>query len=146
MHDPMLLHHNGIPEDIVSDRGPQFTSQVFKAFGAKLYVSLSLASAYHPQSNSLTERINQEVSKALCLLCKDKPTHWATHLVRAEYGIKARINLVTQMSPFQCVLGFQPKLFPWDAATCDIPQMEYWYRSAREVWPNTQLALSGQAS
>ena len=41
----------GIPEDIVSDRGPQFTSQVWSAFFEQIGVSVSLTSGYHPQAD-----------------------------------------------------------------------------------------------
>lgn len=76
----------------ISDRVPQFTLQVFHAFCSKQNVSLSLYSAYHPQSNGLAERTNQEVSKALQLLCKDKPTEWASYLMWAEYALNVCVN------------------------------------------------------
>ncbi len=41
----------GHPEDIVSDRGPQFTSRVWAAFCQHLNINVSLTSGYHPQSN-----------------------------------------------------------------------------------------------
>lgn len=53
----------GWPEDIVSDRGPQFTSQVWKAFCQKLNINISLISGYHPQSNGQVERFNQEIGR-----------------------------------------------------------------------------------
>lgn len=52
-----LLHR--LPRDIVSDIGPQFTSQVWRAFNGVLGSWVSLSSGYHSQSNSQTERINQ---------------------------------------------------------------------------------------
>nr|XP_023995285.1 potassium voltage-gated channel subfamily B member 2-like [Salvelinus alpinus] len=54
---------NGILEDIVSDRGPQFVSWVWRAFCDRLGVALSLSSGYHPQTNGQTERLNQEIGK-----------------------------------------------------------------------------------
>lgn len=48
-----LLH--GIPRDIVSDRGLQFTSRVRKAFCLALGAKVSLYSGYHPQSNGEDE-------------------------------------------------------------------------------------------
>lgn len=45
---------HGIPQDIVSDRGPQFVSRVWKGFCAALGVGASLSSGYHPQSNRQT--------------------------------------------------------------------------------------------
>ncbi|KAK3551620.1 hypothetical protein QTP70_020828 [Hemibagrus guttatus] len=53
----------GIPEDIVSDRGTQFTSQVWKAFCKQLDINVSLTSGYHPQSNGQVERLNQEIGR-----------------------------------------------------------------------------------
>jgi len=46
---------HGIPVDIVSDRGPQFTSQVWKIFCSALGASVSLSSGFHPQSHGQAE-------------------------------------------------------------------------------------------
>lgn len=51
-----IFHFYGIPEDIVSDLGPQFISKVWKAFSALLGLTVSLSFGYHPQSNGQTER------------------------------------------------------------------------------------------
>ncbi len=60
-----LFHHVfrnvGVPEDIVSDRGPQFISHVWKAFFRLLGVRVSLSSGYHPQMNGQAERKIQEL-------------------------------------------------------------------------------------
>lgn len=56
----LLINHvfrlHGITLDIVSDRGPQFTSQVWKTFCKALGATPSLTSGYHPQSNGQAER------------------------------------------------------------------------------------------
>ena len=44
----------GLPQDIVTDRGPQFASQVWQAFFKILWATASLSSGYHPQSNGQT--------------------------------------------------------------------------------------------
>jgi hypothetical protein len=46
-----VFRYFGIPEDIVSDRGPQFVSRVWRAFFKLLGVTISLSSGYHPQTN-----------------------------------------------------------------------------------------------
>ncbi len=70
-----LFHHvfrnYGIPEDIVSDRGPQFISHVWKAFLKLLGISVSLSSRYHPQTNGQTERKIQEIGRYLRAYCHD---------------------------------------------------------------------------
>lgn len=51
----LLTNHvsrlNGIPSDIVSDRGQQFTSKVWKEFCSSIGAQVSLSSGYHPQTN-----------------------------------------------------------------------------------------------
>ncbi|KAK3569679.1 hypothetical protein QTP86_002624 [Hemibagrus guttatus] len=59
----------GIPEDIVSDRGPQFISIVWRAFFTRLGVAVNLSSGYHPQTNGQMERKIQEISRYLCTFC-----------------------------------------------------------------------------
>lgn len=73
-----VLH--GIPADIVSDCGPQFISQVWKAFCDSLGEKISLTSGYHPQSNGQTERLNQELVAALRCICIHDPSQWASQL------------------------------------------------------------------
>ncbi len=55
-----VFQYFSIPEDIVSDRGPQLISRVWKAFSL-LNVTVSLSSGYHPQTNGQTERKIQEI-------------------------------------------------------------------------------------
>lgn len=58
----LLLQHvvrlHGTPVDIVSDRGPQFISQVWKTFWRVLRAEVSPSSGFHPQSNGQCERAN----------------------------------------------------------------------------------------
>jgi len=64
-----VFRYYGIPEDIVSDRGPQFISRVWKAFLSLQGVTVSLSSGYHPQSNGQTERKIQEIGRFLRPFC-----------------------------------------------------------------------------
>lgn len=59
----------GIPDDIVSDRGTQFTYQVWKAFCKHLNINITLLSGYHPQAIGQVERLNQEIGRYLRSYC-----------------------------------------------------------------------------
>ncbi len=59
----------GLSEDIISDRGPQFTSRVWRAFCQQLNINVNLTSGYHPQSNGQVERLNQEITQFLRSYC-----------------------------------------------------------------------------
>lgn len=139
-----LFHVTSILEDIVSDRGPQFASCVFKEFCAKLNITLSLTTVYHAQSKGLAKRTNQEVSKALKLLVKMDPTRWSQYLVWTEYSLNSRVSPITNLTPFQCVLWFQPPLFPWDAPTGTVPRVEAWFQESKRTWRDVQRALHSQ--
>lgn len=52
---------HGTPSDIVFDRGPEFTSQVWRAFAKALGASVSLSSSYYPHSNGQAERAKQDM-------------------------------------------------------------------------------------
>ena len=72
-----FFRHYGVPEDIVSDRVPQFTSRVWKEFMERLGVSVSLTSGFHPESNGQVETVNQDVGRFLRSYCQDRPGEWA---------------------------------------------------------------------
>ena len=67
-----VFRHYGLPEDIVPDRGPQFTSQVWRASMERLRVSVSQTSGFHPESIGQVERVNQDVGKFLQSYCQDR--------------------------------------------------------------------------
>ncbi|KAI2651009.1 Transposon Tf2-6 polyprotein [Labeo rohita] len=103
----------GLPEDIVSDRGPQFTSHLWSSFFHLLGVNVSLTSGYHPQANGQAERLNQELTRFLRSYCQDHQEDWSRYLFWAEYAQNSLFKPATNLTPFQCTLGFQPPLFPW---------------------------------
>ncbi len=81
-----LFHHvfrnYGLPEDIVSDQGPQFISRVWKL----LWVSFSLCSGYHPQTDSQTERKIQGPGHYIQSCCSNDHHRWSRFLPWAEYA------------------------------------------------------------
>ena len=101
--DLLTLHvvrPHGIPSDIVSDRGPQFISKVWKAFCKGIGATASLSSGYHPQSNGQTERANQTVEETLRCVASSNPSSWAKYLPWVEYSLNTMESSATGMSPF----------------------------------------------
>jgi hypothetical protein len=56
---------HGIPTAITSDRGPQFVCDLWRHFCKLLGVEQRLSTAYHPQTDGATERMNQEIEKMI---------------------------------------------------------------------------------
>ncbi|KAK3538285.1 hypothetical protein QTP70_034770 [Hemibagrus guttatus] len=71
--EALFLHvfrNFGLPEDIVSDRGSQFTSRVWGALCARLGIGV------HPQSNGQAERLKQEIGRFLRSYCSREQQRW----------------------------------------------------------------------
>ena len=56
---------HGLPESVVSDRGPQFVAELTKELNRMLGIKTKLSTAFHPQTYGQTERMNQEVEQYL---------------------------------------------------------------------------------
>ena len=63
-----------MPKAIVSDRDPKFTSKFWKGLFAYLGTKLNLNTAYHPQTNGQTKRVNQMLENMLHMYVMDKPS------------------------------------------------------------------------
>ncbi|KAK3510911.1 hypothetical protein QTP70_025547 [Hemibagrus guttatus] len=136
-----IFRYFGIPEDIVSDRGPQFISRVWKAFFSRLGVAVSLSSGYHPQTNGQTERKIQEISRYLRTFCHGHQDSWSQYLGWAEYTQNSLYQPFTGLTPFQCVLGYQPPLFPWSGEPSNVPAVDYWFQESERVWHSVHHQL-----
>ena len=54
-----------LPESVVLDRGPQFAAELTKELNRMLGIKTRLSTAFHPQTDGQTERINQELEQYL---------------------------------------------------------------------------------
>jgi len=52
---------HGLPESIISDRGPQFTTGLMKELNEMLRIKSKLSMVFHSQTDGQTERVNQEL-------------------------------------------------------------------------------------
>ncbi len=100
-----ILRLHGVPRRIVSDRGPQFTSRFWKSLQALLGTKLDFSSAYHPQTDGQTERVNQILEDMLraCVLTYGKD--WEKSLSFAEFSYNNSYQAILQMAPFEALYG-----------------------------------------
>ena len=75
-----LYKRFGLPDKIISDRGPQFAAKAFRELLKLLGITSSLTTAYHPQSDGATERVNQEIEAYLSIYCISNPENWSKTL------------------------------------------------------------------
>uniref|UniRef100_A0A8C5E6L5 Integrase catalytic domain-containing protein n=1 Tax=Gouania willdenowi TaxID=441366 RepID=A0A8C5E6L5_GOUWI len=132
---------HGFPRDIVSDRGPQFVSRFWREFCRLLGTTVSLSSGYHPESNGQTERVNQELESILRCLVSDSPASWYRQLVWVEYAHNSLPCSSTGLSPFECVFGYQPPLFPALESEVSVPSALMLVRRCKRAWLKARSRL-----
>lgn len=140
----LLMKHvfriHGFPQDMVSDRGPQFTSRFWKAFGRLIGSSISMSSGFHPQSNGQTERVNQDIEKTLRCLVADNQSTWSSRLIWAEFAHNTLYHSSLGISPFECLYG-SPPVFPEQEPEVDTPAATQLVRRCRLSWKRARAAL-----
>ena len=102
----MRLH--GIPQDIVSDRGSISTLQFWRAFVTQLGIIPNFSTAFHPQSDGQTERVNQVIEHYLWTYCNHNQDNWSSLLDLAEFSYNNAVHSTTQHSPFEANYVYHP--------------------------------------
>lgn len=99
MQNVFKLH--GLPKTIISDRDVKFTSTFWRTLFADLGTQLNFSTAYHPQTDGQTERVNQVVEDMLRAYVMQQPTLWEEYLYLVEFAYNNGYHTSTQMSPFK---------------------------------------------
>ncbi|CAL9689822.1 unnamed protein product [Knipowitschia caucasica] len=93
----------GTPSDLSSDRGAQFTSEIWNAVAGGLGVKLHRTTAYHPQANGLCERFHRSMKAALRASLTDG--NWVDKLPWVMLGLRTAPKEDLQSSSAELVYG-----------------------------------------
>ena len=102
----------GLPDVMISDRGPQFASHVFKGITDSLRIKHKMSTAFHPQTDGQTERYNAELEAYLRIFCAYEPDTWNKMLPIAQFAHNSRTHEALKQSPFQLMYGTSPVALP----------------------------------
>jgi hypothetical protein len=102
--------HYGLPDDIVSDRGATFTSKFMQAILQALKVTQKLSTAFHPQTDGQTERVNSILEQYLRCYVNYQQSDWHKYLPIAQFAYNNSVHSSTKMTPFYALYGFHPRL------------------------------------
>ena len=114
----------GLFDKVISDWGHQFASSFARELGKLLHYDLSLSTAYHPQSDGETERVNQEVKTYLRIFCGNNPASWSESISHVEFAHNHHPHSVTNQSPFYLMMGYEPRALPSVISDTSIPAVE----------------------
>jgi hypothetical protein len=136
MENIVRLH--GWPKRVVSDRGSIFTSHFTSAVAELQGWFRRHSSAYHPQSDGQTERVNRVLEDVLRSFVSTRQLEWRNFLPMAEFAVNNAIHPATHSSPFLLNYGVNPR-HPEIAKLVE-PLAEYILPQIREVPAGTAAA------
>src|SRR5208282_3764925 len=124
-----LLHENlykrfGLPDKMLSDRGPQFAAKAFRAMMGKLGIKSVLSTAYHPQTDGTTERVNQEIEAYLAIYCHSHPESWKEKIPTLEFTHNNRRHAERLRTPFELMFGESPRAIPTTFENTKFPSID----------------------
>lgn len=124
MRNIYKLH--GLPRVLISDRDKIFTSKLWEHLFQKSGTELHLSSAYHPQSDGQTERVNQCLEMFLRCFVHAAPSKWESWLHLAEYWYNTCYHSALDKTPFQVLYGHSPSQLGITTESCMLPDLNTW--------------------
>lgn len=107
-----IFRYHGLPSSIISDRGSTFVSKFWTELTALLQTQLKHSTAYHPQTDGLTERTNQSLETYLHAYVSYQRDDWVNYLPLAKFAFNNHESESTKTSPFFANFGFHPAFDP----------------------------------
>ena len=92
------------------DRGVQFVAGMIKKLNNLLGIQTKLLTAYYPQMDGQTERINQELEQYLRVFIDHRQEQWPDWLGTVEFTYNNKVHTATKILPFKANYGQDPKM------------------------------------
>ena len=134
-----LLRHwisrYGVPASIVTDRGRQFTSNLWAELCSLLGIHRSMTTSYHPQSNGMIERQHRTLKdRLMSRSCASASGTWMDHLPFVLLGLRSSVREDSSCSPADLLYGSSLRL-PGDMLSCSeaIPSTSDFCQRLRSV-------------
>ena len=103
-----IWKHHGLPVTIISDRDFKFTSHFWKTLWSLLGTKLSMSTAFNPQTDGQTERLNRTLEEYIRGYIDPVTHNWSHFLTPAEYAYNNAKHDSTGFSPFELDCGQRP--------------------------------------
>ena len=107
-HDVFRLH--GVPMQLVTDRDSKFTAAFWKEVCRLLGIEQAMSTAFHPQTDGQTERVNRNLEDMLRHYVNPMLNDWDDHLDAVELAVNNAWQESIRTTPFMLNYGQQPRL------------------------------------
>jgi RNase H-like domain found in reverse transcriptase/Integrase zinc binding domain len=126
-----------LPQKIISDQDPHFTSHFTKELIKGLGINQNLLTAFHPQTDGLSEWTNQWVEQYLCLITVNQ-NGWSKWLPMVTAVHNNSRNTTTGFTPNELLIGWEPPLSTEQhSESKNLMAEEY----LSNIWQNRLLAI-----
>ena len=95
----------GVPESVTTDRGAQFSTEMWKQLMQTWGIKTHLTTPYHPEANGLVERFHRRLKESLLAASHDKPNEWYWQLPAVLLSIRTTLKPDIGASPAEMVYG-----------------------------------------
>ncbi|SJL08165.1 uncharacterized protein ARMOST_11528 [Armillaria ostoyae] len=146
LRDHVYARH-GMPQVVISDQGPQFVSKFMTELYRLLDIKQNASTAFHPQTDGQTERVNQEIEKYLQIFVRFRQDDWADWLPLAEFSHNNRVHSATSKSPFMILYGRNPRIMPNSPRPINskVPAASDFSKEMAKIHKETKTALEEAA-
>jgi transposase InsO family protein len=100
-----IFTHFGVPQEIVTDQGTQFTSNLVKALTEPCNIKHRKSYPYHPQDNGQVESTNKVIEAILTKTVHLHHKDWADRLPKALWAYRIAWRNTTGHTPYELVYG-----------------------------------------
>ena len=98
----------GIPEKIITDRGPQFSAQLWQKILNFLGSKSALSAAHHPQTDGQSERAIQTLIQLIRTFANQQQNEWEDLLPMLQFSLNDAFCESTRSTPFRVLFGNDP--------------------------------------
>jgi transposase InsO family protein len=98
------LARYGVPNQLLSDRGPNFLSNLIKEVCILMGIKKINTTAYHPQTDGLVEHFNRTLTGMLAKTVRDNGRDWDQHVPYVLFAYRTSPQTSTGESPFFCFM------------------------------------------
>lgn len=105
-----IVCRHGVPEELLSDRGPNFLSELVREVCKLLGVKKINTSGYHPQCDGLVEKFNSTLINMIAKSAESRAHDWDRHLPYLLFSYRVSVQDSTKESPFFLLYGRDPRV------------------------------------
>ncbi|QRW23764.1 Transposon Tf2-7 polyprotein [Rhizoctonia solani] len=132
---------HGLPRKTISDRGPQFNAKFLRQVYKRLGIEPHFSTAYRPQVDGQSERLNQFVEIYLRHYINYRQTDWVASLPLAEFSYNNGKHSGSKHSPFYMCYGYNPDFTVGNTKESHVPQADDLADFLKEIQAEAKAAL-----